>query len=114
MTRKDFYNAVIEANISEDMNNFAEKELTKLAHEAEYRRNTPTKKQRENEDIKAVILTHFITAGGSMTGAEVAESVGITPQKANALLRQLVNEGKLSVEEIKNGKRLVNSYSITE
>ena len=48
MTRKDFYNAVIEANISEDMNNFAEKELTKLAHEAEYRRNTPTKKQREN------------------------------------------------------------------
>lgn len=113
MTRKDFYNAVIEANISEDMNSFAEKELTKLAHEAEYRRNTPTKKQRENEDIKATILTHF-TAGVSLSGAEVAESVGITPQKANALLRQLVGEGKLSVEEIKNGKRLVNSYSITE
>ena len=50
MTRKDFYNAVIEANISEDMNAFADKELAKLAHEAEYRRNTPTKKQRENED----------------------------------------------------------------
>ena len=113
MTRKDFYNAVIEANISEDMNKFAEKELVKLAHEAEYRRNTPTKKQRENEDIKAVILTHF-TTGVSLSGAEVAESVGITPQKANALLRQLVGEGKLSVEEIKNGKRLVNSYSITE
>lgn len=113
MTRKDFYNAVIEANINEDMNKFAEKELAKLAHEAEYRRNTPTKKQRENEDIKAVILTHF-TAGVALSGAEVAESVGITPQKANALLRQLVNEGKLSVEEIKNGKRLVNSYSITE
>lgn len=112
MTRKDFYNAVIEANISEDMNKFAEKELVKLAHEAEYRRNTPTKKQRENEDIKAVILTHFTAV--SLSGAEVAESVGITPQKANALLRQLVSEGKLSVEEIKNGKRLVNSYSITE
>lgn len=109
MTRKDFYNAVIKANISEDMNKFAEKELAKL----EYRRNTPTKKQRENEDIKAVILTHF-TAGVALSGAEVAESVGITPQKANALLRQLVSEGKLSVEEIKNGKRLVNSYSITE
>ncbi len=113
MTRKDFYNAVIEANISKDMNAFADKELAKLAHEAEYRRNTPTKKQRENEDIKAVILACFVE-GTPMTGKEVAESVGITPQKANALLRQLVGEGKLSVEEIKNGKRLVNSYSITE
>ena len=70
MTRKDFYTAVIEANISEDMNAFADKELAKLAHEAEYRRNTPTKKQRENEDIKAMILTHF-TAGVHLSGAEV-------------------------------------------
>lgn len=113
MTRKDFYNAVIEANISEDMNAFADKERAKLAHEAEYRRNTPTKKQRENEDIKATILTHF-TAGVHLSGAEVAEAVGITSQKANALLKQLATEGKIVVEEVKNGKRLVNSYSIAE
>lgn len=113
MTRKDFYNAVIEANISEDMNAFADKELAKLAHEAEYRRNTPTKKQRENEDIKATILTHF-TTGVHLSGAEVAEAVDITSQKANALLKQLATEGKIVVEEVKNGKRLVNSYSIAE
>ena len=113
MTRKDFFNAVLEASISEDMNNFAEKELAKLDREAEYRHNTPTKKQRENEDIKATILTHF-TAGVALSGAEVAEAVDITAQKANALLKQLVNEGKISVEEVKNGKRLVNSYSIAE
>lgn len=113
MTRKEFYTAVIEADINENMNAFAEKELAKLDREAEYRRNTPTKKQKENEDIKATILTHF-TADVHLSGAEVAEAVGITAQKANALLRQLANEGKISVEEIKNGKRLVNSYSITE
>ena len=48
-----------------------------------------------------------------MTGKEVAEKVEITSQKANALLRQLVNENHLVVTQVANGKRLINSYSLS-
>lgn len=47
-----------------------------------------------------------------MTGKEVAEKVEISTQKANALLRQLVNENELVVAQVANGKRLINSYSL--
>ena len=47
-----------------------------------------------------------------MTGKEVAEKVVISTQKANALLRQLVNENNLVVTQVANGKRLINSYSL--
>lgn len=113
MTRKEFFNAVIEANLSEEMTNFAMASLEKLEKEAEHRRNTPTKAQRENESIKETILAHF-TSGVAMSSAEVAKEVNITPQKASALLRQLAEDGKITVSEVKNGKRLVNSYSIAE
>ena len=48
----------------------------------------------------------------ALMSKEVAEKVVISTQKANALLRQLVNENNLVVTQVANGKRLINSYSL--
>ena len=111
MTQKEFFESIMNNDvITEEMRTHAADELAKIEVRAEKRKTTRNSK---NDRLKEAILACFV-GDTPMTGKEVATALEITPQKANALLRQLVNEGKLSVEEIKNGKRLVNSYSITE
>lgn len=50
----------------------------------------PTKKQTENEGIKANIV---LTLGEGQTATQVAQGYGISVQKASALLKQMVDAG---------------------
>lgn len=62
----------------------------------------PTKAQQENEGIKASILTAI--TGKHLRAQEVANACGLSSaQKASALLRQLVNEGKAKKGEGEKG-----------
>lgn len=67
---------------------------------------SPTKTQKENAGIKEQIVS---TLGGSaegMTASEVAKALGLnSPQKASALLRQLIEEGKVNKGKV--GKAMV-------
>ena len=75
-----------------------------LAHEVEMtnKRNarksvSPTKAQKENAEIKTKILDTLADASDGMTASEVAKALGLnSPQKATALLKQLIDEGKVT------------------
>ena len=111
MTQKEFFESIMSGGtITDEMKEHATVELGKLVERAEKRKNYRTPAQKENDEIKESILTCFVE-GVPMTGKEVAEKVEISTQKANALLRQLVNENELVVAQVANGKRLINSYS---
>lgn len=62
----------------------------------------PTKTQVENASIKAELLTH-ITAEGVRCG-DLAAAVGISGQKASALLSQMVREG--TCRKVEGAKRV--------
>ena len=62
----------------------------------------PTKTQVENAGIKAELLTH-ITAEGVRCG-DLAAAVGISGQKASALLSQMVHEG--TCRKVEGAKRV--------
>jgi len=62
----------------------------------------PTKTQVENAGIKAELLTH-ITADGVRCG-DLAAAVGISGQKASALLSQMVHEG--TCRKVEGAKRV--------
>lgn len=112
MTQKEFFESIMYGDvITEEMKTHAADEFEKIAVRAEKRKNYRTPAQKENDEIKETILTCFVE-GVPMTGKEVAEKVEISTQKANALLRQLVNENELIVTQVANGKRLINSYSL--
>lgn len=49
----------------------------------------PTKKQVENECVKEAIVTLLTNAEEPMSATAVGEALGITSQKASALLRQI-------------------------
>ena len=112
MTQKEFFESIMSGGtITDEMIEHATVELGKLVERAEKRKNYRTPAQKENDDIKVKILECFVDCP-EMTGKEVAEKVAISTQKANALLRQLVNENELVVAQVANGKRLINSYSL--
>ena len=113
MTNRDFLNAVLNANINVEVNDFATAELAKLDKRNEKRRNTPTKEQKENEERKAVILD--AVKGGAHLASEIATVCGFSTQRVSALCRQLTDKGELKADSVKvKGKGEVKSYSLVE
>jgi len=55
----------------------------------------PTKTQKENESVKAQILENLAVDKGVRCG-DIATALGISGQKASALLSQLIAEGKVA------------------
>jgi len=112
MTNREFYKAVIEANISEDITKFAQESIDKLDSKNEKRKNTQTKTQKENEGVKVAIV-ECLTTNGAMVASVIAEKVGISTQKASALCKILVEEGKVAVADIKvKNKGTLKQYSV--
>ena len=120
MTKREFLNEVLtdidgnsEVNVLE-LKEFAKAEIVKLDERNANRSSKPTKTQIENEQIKEKIL-EVLSTGEKMVASAIAEKVEISTQKASALCRQLVESGKLSVEEVKIPKKgKQKAYSILE
>ena len=114
MTNRDFFNAVISANIDPDLTDFAKAEIAKLDARNDKRRNTLSKEQKANEGVKEQILAYLANAK-SAVASEIAGALDLSTQKVSALCRQLVESGAVAVTDIKvKGKGAVKSYSVKE
>ena len=112
MTNREFLTAIANAeNISEELKAEATARIEKLDATNEARKNKPSKKATENAPILEQIYGEILT-NEAQTAAAVAEAAGISVQKANALLRQLVDADKATVEDVKVPKKgTVKAYT---
>ena len=112
MTNREFYTAIIgNPNVADDLKTYAQSEIDKLDARNDKRKNTQTKTQKENEGIMTSILEHL--ANGSAVASDIATAIGISTQKASALCKLLVNDGKLTVADIKvKNKGTVKQYTL--
>lgn len=112
MTNREFFNAIISANVSDELTAHATAELEKLNKRNAQRSSKPSKTQLENEPIKAHLLE--ILAVKPMTASEIRNTdPNLSSSKISTLCGQLAKEGKVSIQEIKVpkvGKR--NQYSL--
>lgn len=112
MTIREFYKGIIDSTASDELKDFATAALAKMDEKNEKRRNTPTKAQRENEPLKAELLTALMK--GARTAAELGVELSLSTQKVSALCRALVAEGKVTVTDIKvKGKGKVKQYTVS-
>lgn len=113
-TSREFYNAIIEGNVTNEVIEYAREQLTKLDEKNEKRRNRLSKNQKSNEDIKTALLAVLENDKVYLASEVVGLVDGITStQKASALLRQLVESGNLTCEEVKiTGKGKVKGYKV--
>lgn len=104
MTNREFYTAIINGSMTDEVKTHATEALAKLDERNQKRSSKPTKAQLENEPIKTAIIDYLTVHGGAVA-ADIAAEVDITTQKASALCRQLVESGRLTVEEVKIPKK---------
>jgi predicted transcriptional regulator len=105
MTNREFLTAIANMeNISEELKAEATARIEKLDATNEARKNKPSKKATENAPIMEQIVNEILTSE-AQTASAIAETAGISVQKASALLRQLVADGKATVTEVKIPKK---------
>lgn len=104
MTNREFFEAIINGTMNDEIVAHAKSAIEKLDEKNAKRNNKPSKTQIENEPIKVAIVEH-IGENEIVTATQIGERLEISTQKASALLRQLVADGKVTATEIKVPKK---------
>ena len=107
MTYKAFYQAVINANINDELTEFANNAIAKLDEKNRKKRETTSPTQAANEDIKNQILDEFTANPERVyTARELADIFSTSTQHISALLKQLTDDGKVTkFEKVKDSKK---------
>ena len=112
MTKREFYTAIMKGEIDEQVKLFATEELEKMDAVNEKRRNTLSKKAKENEPLLNKIESEILTEEPK-TATDVAAILEVSVQKASGLLRRLVEDGKAAKVDVKiKGKGTQKGYTI--
>jgi len=112
MTKREFLEIVMGLGHPEAAE-FAAKELEKMDKALEKRRSKPTKAQVANAPIIQQIVSEILEKEEFKTASEIAGILEISVQKASAVLRQAVNEGKVEVKDVKvKGKGTQKGYKL--
>ena len=111
MTNREFYTAIVNGTLTEDVIAKAHEEIEKLDARNAKRSAKPSKKSLENAPIKESIAEFL--ADGSHLASEIAKGLDLSVSKVSALCRQMVGDGILTVEDVKvKGKGTQKSYSL--
>lgn len=112
MTKREFYTAIMNGEIDEQVKLFASEELEKMDAANEKRRNTLSKKAQENLPLLQHIADEILT-GEPKTATDVAAVLEVSVQKASGLLRRLVEDGKAAKVDVKiKGKGTQKGYTL--
>ena len=116
ITMRQYHEAVISGNITDDVIAKAHAEIAKLDATNAKRAEKAAEKAKENDPIKNAIYNLLVE-----NGAMVASAIGaalttpeneVTTSKVSSMCRQMVDEHRLTVEDVKvKGKGKVKQYS---
>ena len=115
MTNREFFTAIVNSEVSDELKAFATEAIEKLDARNAKRASKPSKKSLENEPIKAKIAEYLgrTDEHDFATASEISAELEISTQKASALCRQMVANGVLKVEDVKvKGKGTQKAYSL--
>ena len=110
MTNREFFDAIKNGTVNEEVIAHATAEIDKMNARNEKRATTPSKTAIANEPIKAQILEFLTEKDEQILTSVIGEAVEVSTAKAAALCKQLAEEGKIVSEEKKVpkiGKRKV-------
>ena len=111
MTNREFFNAIVKANLGEDITNHALAEIGKLDKKNAKRKATEGEIKTENKPLAEAILVAL--ANGSMLSANLAQAVGVTTQKANGVAGEMFKLGMLDKFKVKvKGKGEQTAYAL--
>ena len=111
MTNREFYNAIVSANINEDITAHALAEIGKLDKKNAKRKATEGEIKADNKPIAEAILTAL--ANGSMISSDLAKAIGQSTQKTNGVAGEMCKLGMLTKTKVKvKNKGEVTAYAL--
>ena len=107
MTNREFFTAIANEQITEEVIAHATAALTKLDETNEKRKNKVSPKEAEKQAADAVIREQIfaLLTSDPQTAADLGAAAGVTTNKASAELRKLVAEGRVIKTDIKVPKK---------
>lgn len=119
MTNREFYQAVIDANINDELTAFATAGIEKLNHTNSLRRDATAKKVLEKEaeraPIREAIMAVMTTEPKTATTLIAEAGVEIKPQAIPSLLKGLCEDGTIVKSDVKViGKGKQRGYALAE
>lgn len=104
MTQREFFTAVINGETTTEVVDMARAMLAKLDEKNAKRSSQPSKTAIANEPIKTQIL-EFLVGKLPVLTTDIATALEISTSKASALCRQLAQDGKITVFDVKVPKK---------
>jgi len=115
MTIREFYQTVIEANISEDATNKANELLSALDARNEKRKSSDSKEKKEAAARRGLVLGFFQNNPNDLfTRDDVATALELTPAQVTAACKVLIADGSVTKSEVKVDKTKRVAYSYTK
>lgn len=115
MTTREFMNAIIEANLNDEITAFAAAEIEKLDHLNETRRikqaEKSAEKQAEKEPLRQAILAAITDEPKTATMLIEEAGLEMKPQSIPSLLKPLIETGEVEKVDVKiKGKGTQRGY----
>ena len=115
MTNREFYVAVINGEMNDEIVAKAHEEIAKLDRRNANRKGKTSKRTLENVAVKNAIVEYLKGVDERKSATEIGYNVDISTNKASSLCVQLRKEGIVDADTIKNAKgNKVKGYAIVQ
>lgn len=114
MTNREFFESVINGNVTAETVEHAKSELAALEKKNQKAREKAAEKAKENDPLKEQIV-EFLRIKPNVS-SEIGSAIGVSTSKASYLCRDMVADGVLSVSETKSptSKGKVKLYTLVK
>lgn len=109
MTKREFLNAIVSANVNEEITAYAAEAIEKMDHANAVRREKVSKKALENAPLVEQVISMLGTE--PLTATDIAAALEVSPQKASALARIAVGQGAAVAQDVKGPKGKCKGYT---
>lgn len=112
MTTRDFLNAVINGDISENVVSKANEMLVALDARNEKRRTSDSKEKQASASRRDAVLAFLREHEGAFTRDQIANEIGMEPSKVTGACTSLVTNGYIVKSKVKVDKSVHVAYSV--
>ena len=111
MTTREYFQTVLDAHISDEMDAASTALIQKLDAKNEKRKSADTKAKRETAARRAAVLSFLKSNEGQHTRDAIAEGTGLSVGQAQSAALTLCGEGLVEKSEVKVDKTKRTVYS---
>jgi len=112
MTTREFYQAIIEAQISDELTTKAHELTAAIDMRNEKRKSTESKEKKLVADRREAVLNFLKSGTSALTREQIAEATGLTPSQVTSACSAYVRDGVMTKSEVKIDKKIKTVYAM--